>query len=253
MAVILPADHFILTIKPKIQQLADSFLQAEGFNYFQFLRCYKDGSIGLLTNDTRITEYMHQVEDEPVVFSSIMESQQETHSYWFLWDEVLPTKPVQLAREKFNIKNGITCVKRGKDYYDMIAFALPNEPDNAGSFYLNKIKAMEHFIFDFERRNQDLILLMDKHSLALSEPYRDVNYQKLCLKNGRISIVTANGSSHITSQELACLRWLFAGLSCKETAQILQLSPRTVETYIKRIKQRTGYSQIDKLEKILTS
>ena len=97
-------------------------------------------------------------------------------SIGYLWDEELPESPVQLARVKFNIRNGITLVRRSKNYYDMIAVALPNEQDNPGSFYLNKLKTIEQFVHEFDKDNKDLIQLINKNPILLPKSYRDVNY-----------------------------------------------------------------------------
>ena len=165
MPLHLSRDNPTWTLKNKIQEVSQSFLNAHGFSYFQYLRCYVDGSIGLLTNDTRLIEFFPQMENEPVVFSSFEEEHERSHAYWFLWDEELPEAPVSLAREQFHIHNGLTLVRRSKEYYDMIAVALPKEQENAGSFYLNKMKAIENFIHEFDRDNKDFIHDMKKIQL----------------------------------------------------------------------------------------
>ena len=65
--------------------------------------------------------------------------------------------PVQLAREKCQMHNGLTLVRRHKKHYNMIAVALAKEHPNPASFYLNKLKVIEQFIFNFELQNNDLI------------------------------------------------------------------------------------------------
>lgn len=244
-------DHPTLELKPKIQTVCKDFLNTFGFSYFQYLRCYADGSVGLLTNDTNLFEYIQTVENSPVVASSFKNEHVNFHSYWFLWDEELPEAPVEIAREKFNIRNGITLVRRSKDYYDMIAVALPKEQPNPGSFYLNKLKGIEQFVHEFDKDNRALIDIMDKNPIALPQPYRDPNYKDICLTNGRVKVTGKLGITHITTQELACLRLLSQRASYKKIAQILEISPRTVESYLLRIKQRTGYTQRLDLERMI--
>jgi DNA-binding CsgD family transcriptional regulator len=252
MPVNLPLDHPTLVLRNKIQELSQNFLTTFGFNYFQYLRCYADGSAGLLTNNTGLMEYFQHVDNSPVIFSSFSEDHKNLASYWFLWDEELPSGPVQLAREKFQVCNGLTLVRRSKTYYDMIAVALPKDPINAGSFYLNKLKAIEQFISQFDKDNKDLIAVMDKNPLALPPAYRDLNYEKICLSNGRIEVQGKKEKTYITAQELACLRWLIQGASYKEIAYLLELSPRTVETYLDRVKLRTGHRSRFALEHMLS-
>lgn len=252
MPLKLSLDNPTWLLKSKIQEVSLNFLNSFGFSYFQYLRCYADGSIGLLTNNTSLLEYFPLVENSPVVFSSFTEEHQNAPDYWFLWDEELPEFPVQLAREKFNIRNGITFVRRSKFYYDMIAVALPAEQENPGSFYLNKIKAIEQFIREFDADNKDLIQLMNKNPISLPEPYRDANYQNICLRQGRIAVMGQSGKTYITAQELACLRLLMQGDSYKQIAKQLNVSPRTVDTYVLRMKQRTGLSTHQEIERMIT-
>jgi len=150
--------------------------------------------------------------------------------------------PVTLVREKFGLHHGLTLVRRYKDYYDMIAVAVSEPKLNIGSFYLNKQKRMEQFINFFDKEYRDLLTTATKNPIILPRPYRDSNYQKICLQNGRLPIKGNYGKTYLTAQELSCLRLRITGLSNKEIAQILDLSPRTVETYMARIQQRTGYT-----------
>ena len=251
MSLSIALSHPTFELKPKIQELTNGFLTTHGFSYFQYLRCYDNGAIGLLANDTRLMEHFQHVDNAPVVFSSFTEEHKQTPSYWFLWDEALPPAPVQLAREKFNIRNGLTWVRRSKHYYDMIAVALPQEQPNPGTFYLNKLKAIQQFIAEFDKTNKDFIKLMDKNPIALPEAYRDINYQDICLQKGKINILGHLGETYITSQELSCLRLLFQGMTQKQIAQMLELSPRTVETYLQRVKSRTGFASLVELEGLI--
>jgi DNA-binding CsgD family transcriptional regulator len=251
MSLKLSHAHPIFTLKNRVQELTKNFLNSFGFNYFQYLRCFSDGSLSLLTNNTGLIEYFQQIDNAPVVFSSFTKEHENSHSYWFLWDEALPSSPVQFAREKYNLHNGITLVRRYKDYYDMIAVALPNEHANAASFYLNKLKAIEQFINRFDKENKDLLIHINDNKLYLPTSYRDINYSNLCFNNGRVRISGYFGITHITAQELTCLRLLFQGCSYKEIAKLTNLSPRTIETYINRVKQRTGFTSRFEIEQAL--
>jgi len=253
MAIKIDLDHPIFSLKSKIQEVSQNFLKQHGLNYFQYLRCFANGSMGLLTNFTGLIEHFQYVNREPVVFSSFKEEHEKAHSYWFLWDEELPPEPVRLAREKLNLHNGITLMRRSKDYYDMIAVALPTERNNAASFYMNKLKSFEQFFDAFAQDNKDLIQVMNKHALILPAPYRDVNYQDICLKQGRIEVLGKAGKSYVTQQELAYLRLLIQGAGNKEIAQSLGLSLRTVETYLNRIRQRTGWTSRSGLRDLLAT
>jgi hypothetical protein len=251
MALKIDTTHPIFSLKNKVYEVSKEFLTAFNFNYFQYLRCFEDGSINCLTNDTRLFEYMQSVDNIPVVYSSYDNTPEQEHTYWFLWDEALPSMPVQLAKEKCQLHHGITLVKRHKKYYDMIAVALAEEHPNPHSFYLNKLKIIERFIFEFELNNRDLMQLLNQHPIALPTTYRDVNYQSICLPQGRIAVTGKTGQTYVTAQELACLRLLLQGATHKQVAQSLNISYRTVDTYVFRIRQRSGFSAWSDIERML--
>lgn len=236
----IEGNHPTLQLKDKVQEICTHFLAQHGFNYFQYLRCNKDGSCSLLTNETGLFESFSQMPAIPLIYSSYTEEHEKLHSYWFLWDEELPAFPVNFAREKFNLHHGLTLVRRAKDYYDMIAVALPEPRRNITSFYLTKHKIIEQFINRFDKTQHDLILHINKNPLVLPTPNRDENYRKMCLSHGRIEILGRHGAFYITARELTCLRLLLQGATSKEIAQVLHLSHRTVETYFNRIKLRSG-------------
>jgi DNA-binding CsgD family transcriptional regulator len=236
MSIVLDLNHPTFLLKKKIQEITEDFQKKQGFNYFQYLRCYADGSIGLLTNKTDLIEYFRNLDNTPVVYSSFSQKNAVQSSYWFLWDDALASQPVTIAREKFGIYHGITLVRRAPTYYDMIAVALPAHQPQVGSFYLNKLRLIENFINYFDKNNKSYIQLMDKNPISLPCTARDVNYEKICLSSGKIKV----RETYITAQELACLRLLSTGFSYKEIGWQLNISMRTVETYIQRIKIRTG-------------
>ena len=252
MSLQLTTDHPTFLLKSKVHEASRSFLATFGFSYFQYLRCFADGSVSLLTNDTGLFEYFQSLKNSPVVFSSFEKKHANMHSYWFLWDEELPQANVQLAREKFNIRNGLTLVRRSKQYYDMVAVGLPSEQENPGSFYLNKLKIIEQFINEFDLDNKELLQLAVKNPIVLPEVCRDVNYKNICLTKGKITVSGKNGVTYITAQELAVLRLLFQGSSHKKIAQVFDISPRTVETYIHRVKLRSGYSSFNEIEHMMS-
>jgi DNA-binding CsgD family transcriptional regulator len=252
MRINISVEHPTFLLKEKVQGACQDFLNRFGFNYFQYLRCYADGSVGLLANDTSLFEFALSTDTMPVAFSSFKEQHHGSHSYWFLWDEELPEEPVRLVREIFRKHNGLTLVRRSQNYYDMIAVSSAAELSNAGSFYLNKMKVIEQLIHGFDKHNKDLIDVMDENPIAVPEHRRDANYEKICLPQGRFVVQGKDGSTHLTSQDLACLRLIAMSYSYKQVAIALGISPRSVETYVNRIKVRTGFSSRKEIEQLLT-
>ena len=232
----------------KVREASDTFLNTHGFNYFQYLRCYKNGNVSFLLSDPSLFLRFIYL-DTPLIFSSFKKSHTQKQSYWFLWDEELSHAPIKLAREEHQWHHGLTLVKRHHDYYDMIAVAMPQDCPNAASYYMNRMPAIEQFMTGFSSHAPDLFKTMINSPLLLPEQNRDPNYQALCLvKDNRLQFC----DTYITSQELKCLTMKLQGYSYKEIANHHQLSPRTVETYLNRIKTRSGISNKFQLQELIS-
>lgn len=250
MVLQLPISHPIIQLAPCVDAICNSFLKHHGFTYFQYLRCYKDGSISLLHNYTKLL--MHFIELDLSVLSSYREEHHLLHTYWFFWDEELPKLPVEIARDYHNLYHGVTLVRRGREYYDMIAVALPEPRLNVASFYMSRLKAIEQFIAFFEQEGKTLLQKVIQVPLALPEANQDKNHQQLCLHKKRIFVKGAHGETYLTSQELGCIRLLLQGYTYKEIGRTFNISTRTVETYIGRAKERCGFLHHRQFDKMLS-
>ena len=112
----------------------------------------------------------------------------QKQTYWFLWDEELPGEPVKLAREDHSWHHGLTLVKRYRDYYDMIAVAMPQDCPNPSSYYMNRMQAIEQFMTRFSVHASDLFESMTSNVIFLPEVNRDINYKGMCFeKEHRLS------------------------------------------------------------------
>ncbi len=251
MSFTLSKNHPILQLSDAVSEICHDFLKLHGFNYFQYLRCHKDGSMSVLTNDTSLLKYF--VELDFPIFSSYQEDHVQRSSYWFLWDEELPWLPVKIAREKSNFHHGMTFVRRSPLYYDMIAFALPSQIRNPASYYMSRLKSLEWFIHWFDLNGKDLLKTVTEDPIFLPETNRDINYQNLCLeKKFQFPIQGSLGETYITAQELSCVRLKTQGYGYKDIGRLLSLSPRTVETYLMRLKLRSGISSHSEFIKMMS-
>jgi len=142
------------------------------------------------------------------------------------------------------------------DNTDFIETYTFSTGSNASSpnFWLNNISTLEHFIVYFKERAKSLIDTSDKRKLAYFQQSFDFSnitnedlaaqqsqqfFESTKLKN--IIIEGKYQSTKLTQRESECLYYLALGNSIKQIAAILNLSPRTVETYLNHIKQKTGY------------
>ncbi len=144
------------------------------------------------------------------------------------------------ASAKQGYHEGMSYIIRHKDFYEVFVLALPNKISNAGSFYLSKISAIEHFFMQFQLENKDLLQGVLRSPLHLASHNLCENHSKLCLKQQQVQVWSKEGGAYLTPRETKCLRLIRLGYSTKKVATFLDISSRSVETYLNRIKLRTG-------------
>lgn len=49
MSFLLSQNHPVFQLSENVSEACQNFLTTHGLNYFQYLRCYKDGSFSLFT------------------------------------------------------------------------------------------------------------------------------------------------------------------------------------------------------------
>lgn len=223
-----PPHHLSTALK----SVADPFLATIGCNYFQYLKVFRDGSFSFLTTQPAWDDFTFSLlknTNMPAVYSHIDGHTLDKNKFTFLWEPNLPKEPVGMARE-FNITSGFTFVERHKDYYYMFGFGAPETNHRAIDNYFNSLNSMHDFLQQFQGQQQKLINELDKFRFHVSKERQDCNLEKMLL--------SASQEPHLTPQELACIKGLAKGLSCKDIAKSLNISHRTVETYLNRVRQR---------------
>lgn len=242
--------HPMLTQSAALMEYCGHFLKKHDLNYFQVVRVNQDGSTVVLTNRADFTRFaiQHAIKaNVPLVYSSVNKESLNANSYYFLWEHNLPTAPVAMVRNEFNMANGLTFVERYPRHYYMIAFAAPIENTRVLDFYLNNIDLIQKFIHGFKAQQQDLLQKVESQPLILPPPLLDENLEEMLLPSKpnsckRISVTFGGQKSYLTPQEYECIKQLPLGLTAKQIARNLIISHRSVEKYFERVKNRMGCS-----------
>ena len=240
--------HPTITTAPDVAAIAKPLADKFNINYFQYLSVFEDGRFSLACNrpDWISFAFEHlQSKQKPAVYSHIAGEQLNKSTYCFLWDNNLPDEPVQLARE-FDIANGLCFVERYETHYNLIAFATPVSDSSAVETYLNHTPELLHFIQNFKHDKKQLIADINQNAFNVTCQQKDENLDKMLLKYQSkfqaIKVPSHTSESYVTQMEYSCLRYLSQGDTYKAIAQKLGISPRTVESYFVRVKNRLDLS-----------
>ena len=226
-----------------VKSIAQNFFKKSGLNYFQYSSVFKDDRhFFLVTHGDFVSA---RIRAKRRILSHITKELLHKNLYMFLWNESLPQDDTNMARE-YGIDNGLCFVERFKEHYNLIAFAAPlGYPIH--NFYLNNIGEMIRFIREFEHRGKVLLEQAQKNKFWIPERLNDVNRSAIFAKAKNKTIVLNGLSFSLSRQELACLTLLSKGFSMQGISSSLTISPRTVETYLNRIKDKTSNNKKQEL------
>lgn len=130
-------------------------------------------------------------------------------------------------------------------------------PENSGviNYYLNNSEAFDHFSLYFKEKIFPFLEMKEDRCIQLSTSAFDAlknedsvvqNFYKQT-EISKYYLGEAFGNLTLSKREAQCLYYLFRGQSAKEIAKNLQLSPRTIESFIETIKRKTGIHNKTKL------
>lgn len=164
-----------------------------------------------------------------------------------LWLDLFPENAVSDAKEHFGIDNGIHFSRKENDYVEAISYASKAKDLKAISRFVSNIDLLENFITYFKKRAATLIKKACENRVVIPEimkGYQKVNQELKLGPADRKAFLEKIGYNNVITKlslrEYECLQLIAQGKTLKEVANLLMISPRTVETYVNNMKEKFG-------------
>lgn len=231
----------VMTSGNYMQNIASSLRKYFNITYFGYLKAYEDNTHIVLSTSP---EWQH-------CFYSNFHSNGVCHksidayeSKYDLWSAYQDQTTVNAMYNSFNFAHGINIVKKNTDCCEFFGFATNPENMSINNWYLNNIDLLESFIFFFKNQAKDLILLAenDRYILPKNLPIANskiyIDNISMNLRKQFLSEISDEATYNLTKRQKDCLFCLVNGMTIKEIARTLHLSPKTVEHYLNAIKIR---------------
>ena len=148
-----------------------------------------------------------------------------------------------ILRNQFQLKNWVHVIKREEDHQHMLSFGFNLNECDFLHMIVNNGQLLNDFITAYFEKSQsviDEVMQVDNRiylpTMSSIEPtYLDTFSKEIILKN-------ANSSApiHLSQQQSKCLIYLFQGMSAKQIGLKMNLSARTIEHYLARIRHILG-------------
>jgi DNA-binding CsgD family transcriptional regulator len=234
-------------------ELLKSYLGISAFGYLKIF--YNNKYLYLASDPLMIDLYVNNVK-ETIVFCDRALAMQNNYIV-LLWPKSCEHYSMEFYKNS-NHWNGITLLKKNKDFIELYWFTSEIHNTHASDFYMKNNRLLIAFIRHWDAKNQKRMSLdnpsllatfsdgvdfsnIDKVELDMKKEESRLKefLEKITPKN--TSIHTQAGEAYITARELECLRLFSKGNTSKEAARILNVSPRTIEGHINNIRSKAGF------------
>jgi len=264
------AVQFSTSVADKILEICTEKL-FQPFKYaklssFGYVKVFNDGKWLIISHNKQWIEYFfNQAFVSESFQESIFNEINNNVRYLLYFNKPDDLKiPLYAAAYDFNMWQGFNIYTREKDFVEYCYFHSNRESSDLSNFYLNNIRELEHFILYFKSEAFDIIDTSDSEKLAhLRESVlkrEEKNFpstKNIFFDQTPVKKFFIKGPlSHLwlSKQEAGCAYYLSIGKSMKEIGRILNISPRTVESYISNIKNKTNcHSKSDLIDFFRTS
>lgn len=239
-----------------IEQICSPLFSSTNIDFMEFVRSYRDGSYLTLCNEINWLEYYFE---HKLYLKTCFHGDPQLYKKSYLLTDNLEHSQdiVKASSELFHINHCLSMVIPGNNYVDTFIFGTRKKDYSIYNFYFNNIDLLERFIYYFYDAAENLIKehLKDKFkfphnsSLIIKKEFSNFQRQKglkqsLDVKN---FILQGDLQCRLSKREVECLHWLEQGKSCEEIGIILNISGRTVESHLTRIKKKLNCYKISQL------
>ncbi len=171
----------------------------------------------------------------------------------FIWN----TGDLALGQLRLNVDmwNGANIYYTNKEYIEAWSFGGTPEDTRLPNFIVNNMDVLQRFMAYFRTAAKDLIdnsKTIDVQFANAITPAFDSDLKALdefmkLISTNKYLITKGSNEFYLTIREMECLLLRNQGLTAKESARKLNVSYRTVETYLNNIKIKSGVDNLNQL------
>jgi DNA-binding CsgD family transcriptional regulator len=235
-------EHFSLTepYTSLVKDLTKDLYKNTDITFFAYIKATIDGASNILVSDSGLVKEWFQKGNR--IFTGYNDEYKSAQTFSYYCAEKFPTDLIKMAREKFSLYNGISIVRRYKDYFELFGFADSNQSMDTSGRYMSYCSYLENYGNYFVKVGKDLINYAMQNPLP--EKYALKEDKSIFLGNNthRYKVRGLYGDTYLTPVEYISLQMILKGKSYKEIARVLAVSPKTIEKYLTSVRNKLGYN-----------
>lgn len=226
-------------------------LEIFNITYFNYIKVFQDGTRLFFGNHPAwIKHFFDNKYFLKANFSANTEVWDEDFYAWY----ALPNDGVlSVARNDFNIDNGITIVDRYHKFTELFLFASNRSNVQINNFYLNNLNLLRHFVNYFKdrlyggERLEKSCVLSDGLSCGGCSNAVSIFLNQTKVYKYHLNYKGVDYS--LSPQQYLCLKMLGEGLPLKLIAESLGIKAKTCQFYLDAVKDKLGcFNRIELLK-----
>jgi DNA-binding CsgD family transcriptional regulator len=145
----------------------------------------------------------------------------------------------QAAVNKFNIDHCLAVINKNEHNCEFVFFATSSQNKQIINTYMNELHLLRQYIAYFKIEAKPFLEELNNYKIDLKQInspayFNTDNIMKTPQKENTFKF------DKFSKREQDCLGLFLEGKTAKETAKVLNISPRTVEEYLANIKRKLG-------------
>jgi DNA-binding CsgD family transcriptional regulator len=249
---------FSENISPRVEEVCQPLFTNLGLKHYGYVKIYANGLMLRLATDHNWTKKYFNYE-----FFNDQDFYSVDHlfSNGIYYDLVAGEPKSQHFKALYNHGVGNICIiyEKYNTFANVWFFGADKNATEILELYKNNSELLNHFNLYFKEKFIDIIKEYDAKILIKTklEPLKNefVEKDNISLFSEQIKcnkFYLEGKYKHLsfTPREIECLKYFSLGKSMKEIAALTNLSPRTVETYLKQMKDKIGCNSKSQLIKI---
>lgn len=247
-------------VADQLQSICDPIFK-HNVTSFAYLRLFQNGKYLYLCNDLDWVKRHISISNVPQnnteLGKQIHFSNNDGYGF-FLWPSTPKDSVLQELYDN-NVWNGFSIFKKLPDSVEVWGLASTREQVLIQDFYLKHTEELKDFTKFFNEKAKHLISPEDPRKLAIRrndlvknptldhQDFKEIQHFIQITNPSRYPIIVNGREILLSQRESQCLSLIALGMTIKEIALSLCISPRSVELYVKNTRMKLNCSSKDEM------
>lgn len=247
----LSDDHYFFLSTREIREICKPLRSIE-ITHFSYTKSYLSGTrVYLTTHPDLLKNYFSNEFYRIGHCECVPNSYQEQTIVW----SSLPQQIIFEKAKQYGIVDGIFIIKPNLKFTEFFNFGHCKDEKNILNIYLTHFEIIKKFINYFKEKTASIIKKAEQINFILPHQQNQLRLMNLTDETIELKQKLNYDAAALSKRQFECATRIIKGKSTKTIAYELNLSPRTIESYIENLKHKfslhTKTELILKLAKIL--